>query len=127
MRENRTYGSEGGEGESPSLPLSPNESIDEAHMRCNALSPSPSSGQAYCTLRWLSFDFRALTSIARGVLSTEAAINAPCSVKANGSVEENLSLARWSQFVTTSSFSLAAIFRSTKPQWRQPKACRPCH
>ena len=30
---------------------------------------------------------------------------APCSVKAAGKIEENLSFARWSQFVTTSRFS----------------------
>jgi hypothetical protein len=40
-------------------------------------------------------------------LSLEATISAPCSMKADGSVGEDLSLARWSQFATTSAFSAA--------------------
>src|ERR1035437_9793219 len=54
-----------------------------------------------------------LTWIAREEFSTVAAMIAPCSVKADGNTGENLSLARWSQFATTSAFS-SAVSRNIK-------------
>lgn len=52
-------------------------------------------------------DASRLESTARGVLSTLAAMIVPCSVKTYGRERENLSCARWSQFVTTCSLSAA--------------------
>ncbi len=50
-----------------------------------------------------------LTSAALFVFSTDAAIIAPCSVKAYGKALEYLSLARWSQFATSSDFSFPVV------------------
>ena len=60
------------------------------------------------------------SSTARGVLSTEAAISAPCSVKANGIVGEYLSCRRWSQFATTSLRS-ARLSGNTKSAGEPPR------
>jgi hypothetical protein len=45
-------------------------------------------------------------------MMAEAAISAPCSVKANGMVGENLSRQRWSQFATTSSHPASFLILS---------------
>ncbi len=49
---------------------------------------------------------KTLISIARELFRTDAAMIAPCSVKARGRTAENLRRERWSQFVTTSANSL---------------------
>jgi hypothetical protein len=56
---------------------------------------------------------KTLMATAGGLFNTVAAMMAPCSVKAIGKARENFSLARWSQFVTTSNRSFV-VSRKTK-------------
>src|SRR5277367_1810041 len=69
-----------------------------------------------------------LACTATGLLRTLASMTAPCSVKALGKTGENLRPARWSQFATTSAFSLGVSLNMKsrgKRRWlrfNEPKA-----